>query len=52
MAFALHNAVFGVVGFLHEFPFYWLPVIYIAFAIDLLDIAFWCVWSGDVLAGF
>jgi hypothetical protein len=44
MAFALHNAVFGVVGFLHAFPSYWLPVIYIAFTIDLLDIAFWCVW--------
>jgi hypothetical protein len=52
MAFAGHNVVFSVVGFLHEFPSFWLQVIYTALAMDLLDIAFWGVWSGDVLAGF
>jgi hypothetical protein len=40
MAFAGQNVVFGVIAFLHAFPLFWLPVIYISFPIDLLDIAF------------
>jgi hypothetical protein len=52
MTFVLHNVVFSVVGFLNAFTFYWLPELYITFAVDLLDIAFWCLWSSDALAGF